>query len=87
MKKNDGGPIYPTDRAAWNNNPSDITPGMSLRDAMAIAALPAIVRLGLANWGALNDSAIADGFIGRADDYIAKRAWVIADAMLAERDK
>lgn len=80
MSKNDGGPAYPTSANCWNGRDSDTIPGMTLRDAFAIAALPAIVTKDLAT---IHDS----DSIHKRYKRCAQTALAYADAMLAEREK
>ncbi len=74
-KINDGGPAYPTlteYQTAVGTRGHDTTPGMSLRDAAALAALPALIARHRADvpW-----------------EQIAPRAFGIADAFIAARTK
>lgn len=77
MKKNDGGPAHP-------HYYRDMHPSMSLRDAMAIAALPAIMTdiIKAIRDGATN----VDPGITLAQ-LVARESYVYADAMIAEREK
>ena len=70
--RNDGGPAYPV--VIQGDRVFSSYPGMSLRDAFAIAALP---------WLCVPRGAAPDGIIERA----ARAAYALADAMLAEREK
>lgn len=53
--------------------------GMSLRDYFAAEALNGICANSLANYGMISNNA--------EPDYIAKRCYQIADAMLKQREK
>lgn len=73
-----GGPAFPTDRS---NDPSytDIGGGMTLRDYFAAAALPEAFRQ-----EATGDSGLPCIYDSAA---VARVAYTVADAMIAERDK
>jgi hypothetical protein len=73
--KNDGGPAYPAPaqpKTDWSLE--DVTSGMSLRDWFAGQALAGLFRH--SNWIQAPDA-----------EEVARRAYVVADAMLAERSK
>lgn len=74
-ERNDGGPAFPTAgkyiAAGGKEFREPDAPGMSLRDYFATAALPEAMARGL----------------NCAPSQIAGVAYVIADAMLAERAK
>lgn len=71
-KTNDGGPAFP--RVPWdvNDYTGDGSPGMTLRDYFAGQALA---------------SMDTDGYTLTGIHRLARRAYDIADAMLAEREK
>lgn len=74
----DGGPAFPCKQLDWDRAERGVERynhfvGMSLRDYFAAAALQAV---GL-NATVMNPQA----------DHIANLAYIVADAMLAERDK
>jgi hypothetical protein len=75
--KNDGGPAFPQrangcdDKGQWNVGPF---PGMSLRDWFAGQALASM-------------TVAPDYSAGPCNSEMARRAYVIADSMLAERAK
>ena len=77
-EKNNGGPAFPS-----NNHPStqahEAVLGMTLRDWFAGQALPTVVD------GALKLLRATEQM--PAADKMAHAAYVLADAMLAERDK
>lgn len=88
MTKNDGGPAYPIPTVLKNNTyMTDAHNGMSLRDAIAIAALPPLMAGMYAS--------VANGHYKITEEQkkmsfaalIAEEAYVQADAMLAEREK
>lgn len=67
MSKNNGGPAFPHPQRN-----ADEYPGMSLRDAFAIAALPTVtLEVGDFGW----------------QEKAAWNAYSLADAMLREREK
>lgn len=91
MKKFDGGPAYPYNEL----NQGDLSvyaqhAGMSLRDAIAIAALPICVTK-FSSFG-FTDDELSKAGITRNDlmsrhEAVAKESYKYADAMLAERVK
>lgn len=70
---NDGGPAFPASEFEGMDNGSS---GMSLRDYFAAKVMQAAV------WPWYEGSPSKDDFMG-----IAKHAYAVADAMLAERAK
>ncbi len=82
MSKNDGGPAFPQTKDSWlsegvRDDPRPVPDGMSLRDYFAAKAME--------GWIASfpKDAEFKDGMEPR----IAKFAYMVADAMLAEREK
>ena len=76
MNKNDGGPAFPV--AYWDKDQMRfVDSGMSLRDYFAAAALPA----------ANAQELITPTYNGSTYKGTAERAYLMADAMLAERNK
>ena len=75
--KNDGGPAFSDGRVFKDWVPN---PGMSLRDAFALSALPAL----------LSDAAISR-VSRKSPESLAARiaieAYLMADAMITEREK
>lgn len=71
-KVNAGGPAFPLPNCSWND-----AGGMSLRDYFAGQAMAGMSRVG--PWALIEDESIAPKF--------ARAAYVLADAMLAERAK
>ena len=80
-KPNDGGPAYPTLHIPDSSPPA--WSGMSLRDYFAGQALAGLC-VGCAGMLGKDFSPYAKGPCNSA---LADRAFVVADAMLAERDK
>ena len=87
MSKSDGGPAFPQNKDSWLATANGALPpmGASLRDYFAAAALMGNLEQG-----------IEDDMAGSSPDRdawwhparkLAKRAYQIADAMLAERNK
>lgn len=82
MSKPDGGPAFPF--TLQGPKISAYSGGMSLRDALAISALPAVIN-----------TAMTVGLKNRVDDspeikigeIIARSTWEIADFMMAAREK
>ena len=68
----DGGPAFPVGETKFIAEC-----GMSLRDAMAIAALPAVIRCCAADNRPANET---------QDQMFARKAFSIADAMLKARE-
>jgi hypothetical protein len=95
MAFNDGGPAYPITEplnGAMSNTFQDVSPGMSLRDYFAAAAMPhccALIRKAAEKRiGELMRGAPAVEDDDRTfQQMVAKDAYLIADAMLAERAK
>ena len=85
-KANDGGPAFPVDNAAMDGQGGvwkhavGLT-GMTLRDWFAGQALPEMMEVTKAEAA---KSAEKDE---TSSQWIARMAYVMADAMLAERDK
>ena len=77
----DGGPALPS---AFANEK-----GMSLRDYFAAAALPGLTaqNAALPSLMALNEAMIKEGLEASTNAAIAKAAYGIADAMIAQRQK
>ena len=86
MSKEDGGPAFPHD-VDWVSNESNAQrtrwSGMSLRDYFAAQSL-----CGLSIWDSIVnvDQGRKSAFAGHGDE-LARAAYYIADAMLAERAK
>ena len=76
MPKNNGGPAYPTPADYYNGR---TVPGMSLRDAFAIAALPVFL--------AAESTVLYDMTLDECFAKVAEGCYKAADAMLAEREK
>lgn len=74
-KQNDGGPAFPVNLPGWGDNGAS---GMTLRDAFALGALPAVIT----------QYAGDNGWIGT--DHLLRNvpihAYRIADAMLKARE-
>ena len=70
---NDGGPAYPSQ---WDDKDNE---GMSLRDAAALAALPAIIQV------CAGDSPREIG-TETHEQMFARKAWAVADAFIAARE-
>ena len=79
MTKNDGGPAFPVE-ADYPHEPGSY--GMSLRDYFAGQALAGMCA---ATMSRAEREDIADGT--RGGKYYYKAAYVLADAMIAERNK
>lgn len=77
----DGGPAFP--RPDWNGSwkGPDTFSGMSLRDAAALAVLPAVYA------DAETYEAWRSNERGPYSKFVAEAAYSVADAMLAERAK
>jgi hypothetical protein len=73
MSKNNGGPAFPSSIV----DDSLHVPGMTLRDYFAAKAMQGFCVV------TVDDSPIGDWKL----DYLAKHAYLMADAMLAEREK
>lgn len=73
-KINNGGPAYPV----YTGNAKHWEFGMTLRDAFAIAALPGLIR------ECRGDT--REGDISYPE-YVARCAYLTADAMIKEREK
>lgn len=71
-QKNNGGPAFPIETTA-----TPYAPGMTLRDAAALAALPAIIH------AFKHDTP----YKKTKEQMFARMAWAVADAMLAERER
>lgn len=69
---NTGGPAFPIAASTWDQK------GMDMRDAFAIAALPAVLRAPGVN---LNQ----DTPLREQTDLVAHSAYAIADAMIRAR--
>lgn len=80
-KKDDGGPAFP-ETEYYEEKAISTMPGMSLRDAFAISAIPMATK-----WE--EDSPTGPFAEHMIPTYagIATRAYLLADAMLAEREK
>ena len=78
--RHDGGLAFPSD--GW----SRLTVEMSLRDAAALAALPAIIALDAGNESG-GDAFVA--LLNRDDARanVAEAAWAVADAFIAARSE
>ncbi|MDE2020586.1 MAG: hypothetical protein KGJ13_09650 [Patescibacteria group bacterium] len=77
MSKDTSGPAFPLPPLGEGNYPDwQGSGGLSVRDYFAAAALPACIQT------CANDSGSAE-----KESYFAMRAYMCADAMLAERDK
>jgi hypothetical protein len=74
----DGGPAFPTDNEQQVGHNTFHYEGMTLRDYFAAASVPAIIQV------CANDMR-RDG--ESREQYFARAAYAIADAMLAERAK
>ena len=77
MSKIDGGPAFPIKDYKWlYDDEYDSSPGMSLRDYFAAKAMEEAI-------------CVMGGVVGyeQTTKQIAKRAYEMADAMLAERSK
>lgn len=76
MEKNDGGPAFPSEERYKEGDEWFVRqhPGMSLRDWFAGQALIGMFAAGI-------------HMITMDDNKIAKSAYVMADAMLAAREK
>lgn len=70
---NDGGPAFPIPSDGHTHGTES---GMSLRDAMAIAALPAVIRCCAADNRLANET---------QNQLFARKAFNIADAMISAR--
>ena len=86
MAKNNGGPAYPCSvKERWDGHEYIINhSGMSLRDwfaGMAISGL--MVGVG----GYINDEEYTPYAKGHCNAAMSERAYALADAMIAERDK
>lgn len=68
-KQNDGGPAYPRTGEGFGNPHYD-APGMSLRDAFAISALPECI----------------DAWAIKGSKVVAEKTYEYADAMLKARE-
>jgi hypothetical protein len=81
--KDDGGPAYPgQEKDSWDGFSEH--EGMSLRDHFAGLAMSGML-MGIL--GRFNDGSISAYKSGPCNQSIADRAYVMADAMLAERAK
>jgi len=83
MSKPDGGPAFPTDQTEYMHEKSCVSGGMTLRDWFA-GQVTAGLCVGCAGFIGSEFSAYAKGHCNAA---LAERAYVLADAMLAERVK
>lgn len=79
--KLDGGPAFPM--APSNTTYTSCSPGMSLRDYFAAAALTGIK----ANDDLLKRLMAISKGVAPQQDFIAKMAYADADAMIAERSR
>lgn len=84
MERKDGGPAYPPN-AGWRDD-DPACRGMSLRDAFAMAALPAIITATSAgqHWAGGNMPGKDEASMA---ERIAFDSYEVADAMLAQRDR
>lgn len=78
--KNTGGPAFPSLKTTWNKSPgvysSEVEPGMTLRDYFAAKAMPMLMK----QWP-------IDIFDNHAQDEVAQRCYLMADAMLKAREQ
>ena len=84
--RHDGGPAFPGPTFSRGGHPTGHAMGMTLRDAAALAALPAIIALDAGNesgGGALV------ALLNRDDARVnvAEAAWAVADAFIAARSE
>ena len=87
--RHDGGPAFPQKRIYRCSQGIDHEvheTGMSLRDAAALAALPAIIALGAGNEPGEGAFVV---LLNRDDARanVAEAAWAVADAMIAARSE
>lgn len=80
-KVNDGGPAFPMTVQRWNDSLDGSRAGMSLRDAAALAALPAVIAATSAGQHTPTKRS-SDEPIRHA---IARDAFAMADAFIAAR--
>ena len=87
----DGGPAFPTmtAREQLSNNDNFVTVhepqgGMSLRDYFAARSIPALM---MAVFQALETREATDDTVAELEAKVAEKAYRIADAMLAERER
>lgn len=80
--RNDGGPAFPVTADVLCDHTSGTSvrlKGMSLRDYFAAAAMQGLIAAGFAS--------VPEGETGDdTNDYVAGRAYYIAEAMLVARD-
>lgn len=76
MSKNDGGPAFPVPEPGMGR--ADWFSGASLRDVFAWQTLPAIISTCSGDARDLGET---------TEEMFARKAYAIADAMLAERAK
>ena len=74
---NDGGPAYPSARDMRHRPDFDHEPGMSLRDAFAMAALKGLLA---------NEGCDYSPMTPLSRENVVRDAWLLADAMLAARE-
>ena len=81
MSKDTGGPAFPANRDMRHNPDWDHEQGMFLRDYFAAKAMEAILQCDFPSKIPDKDTGLTVG------EYVAKKAYTMADAMLAEREK
>lgn len=92
MAKNDGGPAFPRTEHVWDGVIEEGSAGMSLRDYFAGQAILSLTMMPIKS---RTDEMAAYVGVDEKDwvgdihwpMLLAKRAYSVADAMLAERDK
>ena len=84
--RHDGGPAFPIKGRGAFDLELVQAEGMSLRDAAALAALPAIIALDAGNE---SGGGAFVALLNRDDARVnvAEAAWAVADAMLAARSE
>lgn len=78
-KENNGGPAYPCPQDCINQNAPSL--GMTLRDYFAAKAMQAILNCEPPSVANRADHALS------VAEYVARKSYFMADAMLAERIK